>query len=181
MRRDAAVRRDALIAAAAACFAERGYNVPLEEVAIRAGVGRGTLYRNFRDRRALALAIFSAEIDRIAEVVARGHDLHRSMIDLALMGARGTGLFARIGADLVVDTTTMIAVEALGTRLAAVLDPLAQRGQQCGELRSDVDGAKLGLALRMISSLVPELRVDGGATDVLHEALTLMIEGMKPR
>ncbi|WP_431312381.1 TetR/AcrR family transcriptional regulator [Sphingomonas natans] len=50
MRCDAAARREVLIDAGAHCFAEGGYLVPLGEIAARAGVERGTLYRNFRDR-----------------------------------------------------------------------------------------------------------------------------------
>ena len=62
---DAQARRDALIAAARLCFARAGYFVPLEDIADAAGVGRGTFYRNFKDRMALALAVFEQEIERM--------------------------------------------------------------------------------------------------------------------
>jgi DNA-binding transcriptional regulator YbjK len=42
MRRDARARREALLEAAAACFDADGFGVPLEDIAARAGVGRGT-------------------------------------------------------------------------------------------------------------------------------------------
>lgn len=179
MRRDAKLRRDAVIAAAAKSFAEKGYNVPLEEVAARAGVGRGTLYRNFKDREALALAIFDAEIDRLAEIVERQQDLRQSMIDLARISSRGTALFARIAAELVADTENMAAFEALGERFARVLDPLAERARANGDLRSDIDGTKLSLALRMVSSLFHNLHESAAADRNLDDALDLVLDGMR--
>jgi len=53
MRADALRNRDRIIAAARDLFAERGAEVPMEEIARRAGVGVGTLYRRFPDRTAL--------------------------------------------------------------------------------------------------------------------------------
>jgi AcrR family transcriptional regulator len=181
MRRDAQVRRDALIVAAAESFSERGYSVALEEVAARAGVGRGTLYRNFKDREALALAIFSREIDRVEEIVAREQDFRQSMIDLALAGARGTALFARIATELVADTENLTAFESLGERLATVLEPLAYRARLNGDLRTDIDGAKLGLALRMVGGLFHGLHAEDVATRQLNDALDVVLDGIRPR
>ncbi|MEU1167510.1 helix-turn-helix domain-containing protein, partial [Streptomyces sp. NPDC005921] len=50
-RKDAARNYDALITAAREAFAEHGADVSLEDIARRAGVGIGTLYRNFPTRR----------------------------------------------------------------------------------------------------------------------------------
>ena len=74
-RKDAVERRAALIDAAAVEFAERGYNVPLDAIAERAGVGRATLYRNFADRGLLALAVFEQQLEALAAgTQARGDD-----------------------------------------------------------------------------------------------------------
>lgn len=181
MRRDAQLRRDALIAAGAECFAERGYSVPLEDVAARAGVGRGTLYRNFKDRQALAIAIFGKEIDRVAEVVVHEQAFRQSMIDLALIGARGTALFGRIAAELAADTENMAAFEALGGRLAAVLEPLAMRARNAGDLRRDIDGETLGLALRMVGGLTYNVQGETAARYQLNKAIDLILYGMAPQ
>ncbi|GAA3703769.1 TetR/AcrR family transcriptional regulator [Sphingomonas cynarae] len=180
MRRDARIRRDALITAAAEIFAERGYSVPLEEVAARAGVGRGTLYRNFRDREALALAIFEREIDRVDEIVAGDRPFRQTLVDLALGGARGTALFARIATELVADPANMAALEALGTRLAGALDPLARRARANGDVRDDVDGARLGLALRMVGGLFYDPHTEAAAVRRLNEALDIVLDGIRP-
>lgn len=61
---DAERNRQRLVAAAQTAFAERGVDVPLEEIALRAGVGIATLYRRFPTRDALLAAAFE---DRVAE------------------------------------------------------------------------------------------------------------------
>lgn len=75
LRKDAAERRLALMDAAASAFAEHGFDVPLDVIADRAGVGRATLYRNFADRGELAVAVFAVQLDDLdARTRARGDD-----------------------------------------------------------------------------------------------------------
>ena len=68
LRADARRNRQQIIEAAAKAFAEDGGEVPMEEIARRAGVGVGTLYRRFPDRDALVLAVAQ---ESIAGVVAQ--------------------------------------------------------------------------------------------------------------
>ena len=65
-RADARRNRDALVAAARALFAEDGTSAPLEDVAERAGVGIGTLYRHFPTRQALLEAVYVDEVEAMA-------------------------------------------------------------------------------------------------------------------
>jgi len=66
-RRHARRNHELLVVAAREVFAERGVEASLEEIARRAGVGIGTLYRHFATREALVEAIFE---DRITELIA---------------------------------------------------------------------------------------------------------------
>jgi AcrR family transcriptional regulator len=66
IRADARANREALLDAAAELFAARGLDIPLEDVARAAGVGRATLYRRFPNREALTDGI----IDRVIEELA---------------------------------------------------------------------------------------------------------------
>lgn len=179
MRSDARARRAALITAAAECFAESGYGVPLEEVAARAGVGRGTLYRNFRDREAMALAIFDRELDRMGEIAASAGPLHDTLHALVEGGAGTTALFARIGSDLVATASNRAALERLGERFADMLQPLADRAQAAGELREGIDGRRLGMALRMASAVFAPHKATGARAD-LAEVLDLLLHGIAP-
>src|SRR2546423_3402717 len=70
MRADARRNHDKLVAAARAVFTEDGTSAPLEDVAERAGVGIGTLYRHFPTRQALLEAVYLEEVQAIARVAA---------------------------------------------------------------------------------------------------------------
>lgn len=65
-RADSLRNREQLLAAAKAAFAEAGADVALEEIARRAGVGIGTLYRHFPTRDALLSAVYRREVEQLA-------------------------------------------------------------------------------------------------------------------
>ncbi|MER6121942.1 helix-turn-helix domain-containing protein [Streptomyces sp. NPDC001795] len=72
-RRDAARNYDALLAAAREAFAKNGAEASLEDIARCAGVGIGTLYRNFPTRRHLFESVYADEVNalcRMAQDVA---------------------------------------------------------------------------------------------------------------
>jgi AcrR family transcriptional regulator len=64
-RADSLRNREQLLAAAKAAFAEAGAEAPLEEIARRAGVGIGTLYRHFPTRDALLAAVYRREVEQL--------------------------------------------------------------------------------------------------------------------
>ena len=67
LRADAARNRARLLETATACFAERGVETSLDDIAKAAGVGIGTLYRHFPTREDLVLAVYGAQIDALDE------------------------------------------------------------------------------------------------------------------
>ena len=69
-RADARRNYDKVIAAARDAFAERGTSTSLEEIARRAEVGIGTLYRNFPNRQALLEAVYVDEVDDLCRSAA---------------------------------------------------------------------------------------------------------------
>ena len=72
MRKDAQANRERLLEAADRMFREHGVEVSVGEIADAAGVGRGTLFRNFRNKNELIAAVLS---ERLSEVLAYGRDL----------------------------------------------------------------------------------------------------------
>ncbi|MFC1437433.1 helix-turn-helix domain-containing protein [Streptacidiphilus sp. N1-10] len=70
LRADARRNRDRLVAEATAAFAAADDTVPLEDIARRAGVGIGTLYRHFPTREALVEAVYATELDEITRSAA---------------------------------------------------------------------------------------------------------------
>jgi AcrR family transcriptional regulator len=71
MRADAKRNYDRLVEVAREVFREQGYDASLDEVAKRAGVGPGTLYRHFPTRDALLDAIMQSWVDRVEEAVEK--------------------------------------------------------------------------------------------------------------
>jgi AcrR family transcriptional regulator len=69
-RADARANRTALLEAAAALVGQAGIDLPYDEIALVAGVGRATVYRHFPTREALSQAIVDAALDHWDEVVA---------------------------------------------------------------------------------------------------------------
>jgi AcrR family transcriptional regulator len=69
-RADARANHAALLEAAAALVARGGVDLPYDEIALAAGVGRATVYRHFPTREALSRAVIDAALDRWEAVVA---------------------------------------------------------------------------------------------------------------
>lgn len=180
-RRDAALRRDALIDAAATCFAEQGYGVPLETVAAAAGVGRATLYRNFDDREALALAIFSREVDRLAAMLDPDAPIVETVATMVRAGAGAFSLFARIAAELHLDDANRAAFQALGLRMEAILTPALDAARRRGEVRADATPRDLMMTLRMAGSLVLPVMSDDEVSAQIEAGLRLLFAGLRPR
>ncbi len=181
MRRDASARRDALIDAAAACFRRGGYLVPLEDIAAAAGVGRGTLYRNFRDRMALVVAVFEREVERLERGFDRALPIEAAILAMAEQGAGTVGLFNRMAADMTFDADSRAAFEALSMRLEGVLQPLVARAHADGSLAATVTARQVTLAMRMIAGLMLPHQLPEDRTRIRAEALALIREGLRPR
>ncbi len=181
LRRDAQRRREALLIAATSCFQESGYDVPLEAIADRAGVGRGTLYRNFRDREALALAIFSREIERFDELLDPSVPIEINLAALIREGASAQALFRRIATDLKDGDRILSAVQMLRDRLEQLLNPAVKRARERGEIDVTVSAADLVLVLQMVGGLLFFRLSEDEATDRINAALNLTMRGLRPR
>lgn len=181
MRRDAMERREALIAAARECFARDGYFVPLEEIADRAGVGRGTLYRNFKDRMALALAIFEHELDQVGHRVDATLPLDQALVRVVMQGAGAAALFARLATDMPLDADNRAAFEQLRHRLERLLQPLADRGHADGTLAPELGARELVLATRMAGGLKLFHLSEAERCEQVEAAVVLVMRGLSPR
>ncbi|MGW8189428.1 TetR/AcrR family transcriptional regulator [Sphingomonas hankookensis] len=180
-RRDAALRRDALIAAAAECFTTHGYGVPLETIAAAAGVGRATLYRNFPDRVALALAIFSRGADRFEAMLDPDLPIAETIDRLVRAGAEPLALFARIAAELHLDCANIGRFQELRGRMERILAPALTAAQGRGEVADDISPRDLVLTIRMASSLVQPYMSEAEVSAQMQAALRLLLTGLRPR
>jgi len=140
-RADARVNHEKLVAAARALFTERDTSAPLEEVAERAGVGIGTLYRHFPTRQALLEAVYVDEVEAMARAAADLSELppwdalsqwlHQYVGFAATKRALNEALM-ETDPDSDVLLTCRIAMKRAGTELV-------ERAQRAGVVRADTD------------------------------------------
>jgi AcrR family transcriptional regulator len=153
MRRDALANRQRLLDAADALFRERGVDVGVGEVAAAAGVGRGTLFRNFASKDALIAAVLA---ERIGEVLAIGRDLLENDPDDVEVAFRFVGeLVARQEENrallqTLTEDSLMIAPELQRThvQMMELLDALLDRGKQAGSIRPEATAADLMMLIK---------------------------------
>lgn len=180
MRSDARARREALLTAGEQCFREQGFNVPLEQIADRAGVGRGTLYRNFKDRMALALAIFDRQVEAIEQVIDPNLPLDRALTALVKQSTSGAALFQRIAGDMPLDDAYRAEFYKMRDRILVKLQPVADKAHAEAALRPDVNAHGLLIATQMINGTV-KLHMNACEVDaVIAEALDLLLRGLRP-
>ena len=180
MRRDARERREALIAAAEACFRESGYLVPLEQVAARAGVGRGTLYRNFKDRMALAIAVFEREAE-LAEDIDPSLPLEQALETVLRRGALGSALFNRLAVDMPMAPEDVAAFKTIKERALSILAPVVERAKRGGLLDPNVEAADVLIAARMVSGLMLQHMNPDQVGDEVTIGVRLVMDGLRSR
>lgn len=181
MRRDALQRRAALIKAAAECFQESGYWVPLEAVAKRAQVGRGTLYRCFADRTALIIAVIEREMDLVAEAITT-LDSPEDILPLVItQAARMTAFYSRAALERAHGGTVDPGFIALSIRAEEFLRPIVAQAQAQGTLRATIGPRDVLLVVRMIGSLLDPAMSDEEVRRQSQHALALVMDGLRPR
>ena len=181
MRADARRNHERLLTEARAAFAEHGTDASLEDVARRAGVGIGTLYRHFPNRDALVSAVFE---DAVGELLTRSRQLLDAPEPCAALVTwlRETVTHAGEYRGL---ARSLMAVSADGSSaLARCSDPIRQAGgallaraQQAGSVRADVAIADLLQLTHAIALAAEETPSD---PDLADRLLNLTLRGLKP-
>jgi AcrR family transcriptional regulator len=184
LRSDARRNLDQILVAAKELFAERGAEVPMEEIARRASVGVGTLYRRFPDRDALIRAV---ALTTFVDVLTRA----RTAIDeeptawdaLARILRQSTGL--RLSMRLASTSPAAIAViksdpEVARCRreLVELLDGVVRAAQAEGTLRRDVGAADVGLMAA--AALHPMRGLSEDAAELIPDRmLVVLLDGLR--
>ena len=182
MRADARRNRARVLEAAETVFASKGASASTEEIALRAGVGIGTVFRHFPTKEALLEAIL---LDRVATL----GEVARSLTDSADPGAALFDLFARMVeqagtkktyvdalADAGVDSR--IARSPVGQNAVQALGVLLARAQQVGAVRDDIGVTEL-VALVVGASRAAEYA--NGDPTVRNQTLQVVFDGLRPQ
>lgn len=152
-RRDAVRNREALTAAATAAFREEGLDIPVDEIARRAGVGVATLYRHFPAKPDLIVAVTESVLDDLgaaaAAALAAGGDVLRDFLAAALEQQHANrGFLEALGQAGLPDA----ARAALAGRVLAMLAPIVAAAHADGTLHAGLDADDLLVAIRMLGA-----------------------------
>ncbi|MFG2971009.1 MULTISPECIES: TetR/AcrR family transcriptional regulator [unclassified Streptomyces] len=148
-RKDAARNYDALITAAREAFAEHGADVSLEDVARRAGVGIGTLYRNFPTRRDLFESVYADEVNALCAAAVELSALEPwEALTSWLNRFTGYMVTKRAVREALNDESEIFS--ACRDSMYAAGGPLLERAQKEGVVRTDME---IGDLLRMVSGI----------------------------
>ncbi|QAY79783.1 TetR/AcrR family transcriptional regulator [Sphingosinicella sp. BN140058] len=166
--------------AAKAVFTESGVDATVREIATRAGVGMGTLYRRFPKRADLIAAVFRREVDacaaeapRLAAALPPGEALARWLQRYATFLGTKKGLAAALhSGDAAFEALPAYFRASFEPALAALLDAAAV----VGEARGDVQAYDL---LRAIGNLSVASGEDGPAH--VARMLDLLMDGLRHR
>jgi AcrR family transcriptional regulator len=177
-RADSARNRQLLIDAAKVAFSEVGLNVSLEEIARRAGVGIGTLYRHFPSREAIMEAVYRREVEQLVDAVPHlletspaGEALHQWMHLFVNYIATKRLIVPSLGAAIGRSSTPHATPAELITRAISTLIKAAVRS---GDVRKDIDPSDLLRALVGVSYGNPDADWEASARrliDILMDGL----------
>lgn len=180
VRADAQRNLDVLLEAAKAVFAASGVDAPVREIASRAGVGVGTVYRHFPQRSDLVAAVFRREVDACAAAAPTLAAQHEPAEALTRWLERYTRFIATkrgLAAALHKGDPAFAALPAyFRQKLEPALQSLLEAAALAGEIRRDVDAYEL---LRAVGNLsVPDREMAAGHT---QRMVALLIDGLRYR
>ncbi|SHN14739.1 TetR/AcrR family transcriptional regulator [Cryptosporangium aurantiacum] len=184
LRADAQRNRDQIIAAAKALFVDDGPEVPMEEIARRAGVGVGTLYRRFPDRETLIHVVqqetYAAAYRDARAAVAEEGTAWDALVRLLLRSAD-----LRVSIRLLLNSPEAWtvarndpAIRRTAEELLALVDDLMRTAQSDGVLRPDVGVGDIGLLVSLFFRHRP-FDAEDASERLVERALILMLDGMR--
>ncbi len=177
-RADARRNYDKVIVAAREAFAERGASTSLEEIARRAEVGIGTLYRNFPNRQALLEAVYVGELEDLCQAADRLGDLepwdalvswlHRFVGYMATKQALAQELLDYVDRDAPLFRSCRAMMYEAG-------GPLLERAQAAGAVRPDTDLSEI---IQMVGGIA---KIQGTDAAQIEHILDIALDGLRYR
>ncbi|WP_328330782.1 TetR/AcrR family transcriptional regulator [Streptomyces sp. NBC_00455] len=180
LRADAQRNRDKILATAVRVFSEEGLDAHLERIAREAGVGTGTLYRNFPTREILIEAAYRNEVERLCDAAP---DLLATLPPREALRAWTRRFIDYVTAKFGMAEALRAVVASRGDpyghsrdMIEAAITILMEAGTATGALRSDIRPPDMFAALAGIAltSGKPEQR------DQAERLLDLLLDGLKP-
>jgi AcrR family transcriptional regulator len=179
LRADAARNRRLLLVAAADEFAERGLDASVADIARRAGVGKGTVFRHFATKDDLIAAIVLDRIDALNQVGERlleAADPGAALLEFLTVAAHQRQQrdlsFLQEAGELTAEVTRVRA------QMFDTVQMLVDRARERGAVRADVTGADIILLMcapNYVTSYVPNT-----PPDLWRRYLAIIFDGLRP-
>ena len=180
LRKDAAVNRDRLLAAAAELFAEHGLDVTLNDIAHHAGVGVGTAYRRFANKGEVLDALFAEQTVEVATAADASladpdpwHGLVSYLERSLALQLRDKGLAQIVSGDRIGVEQHDWNREVMAPKNRALVD----RAREAGMLRDDVAGTDLTFIQVGLNAIMTRSR--DTHPDLYRRYLQLMLDGLR--
>jgi len=178
VRADAQRNIHAVLAAATAVFATSGVDAPVREIATRAGVGVGTVYRHFPQRSDLIVAVFRHQVDSCADAAPVLAATHTPGEALALWMQRYADFIATkrgLATALHSGDPAYSSLPAyFDARLRPALRTLLDAAARAGEVRTDIEPEEL---LSAVASLC--LSSYNDQADYARRMIALLVDGLR--
>ncbi|WP_175529448.1 TetR/AcrR family transcriptional regulator [Curtobacterium sp. UNCCL20] len=171
-RLDARRNFDAVIAAATEAFGEAGADVGTEEIALRAGVGVATLYRNFPTRIALMEAVYLASVDELVSSSSGSGDVD-SWTALRRWLEKFVDFMRTKHPVVSVLTEQSEVYEPTRDAIYGIAEPLFERAREDGQIRGGIDADDV---MRVIFAVTGGLYRDAAQRG---RALQIVLDGIR--
>ncbi|MFI9428384.1 TetR/AcrR family transcriptional regulator [Streptomyces achromogenes] len=171
-RKDAARNFDALLDAAREAFAEHGADASLEDIARRAGVGIGTLYRNFPTRRDLFETVYADEVAALCGAALELADREPWEALTAWLGRFAGYMVTKRAVREALNGESDI-FQTCRESMYAAGGPLLERAQRVGAARTDMD---FGDLLRLVAGITATNFEDAAQRD---RVLSIALDGVR--
>ncbi|MCW2800262.1 MAG: TetR family transcriptional regulator [Aeromicrobium sp.] len=175
-RADARRNREAILRAARHIFAKDGSQAQMDDVAKRAKVGVGTVYRHFPTKEALFEALAVDKFDRLARFADEAMEIEDPWDSVVTFLKQAAAMHAsdRALSEVFRDHGDFMVGTAQDCGLTDLGDRLVQRAQAAGVLRKDIRGSDLGMICCSLGDL--------GAVPVWswERMLDIVLDGLRP-
>lgn len=178
LRADGRENRLRLIETAEAIFADQGFDVPLDVIAKRTGVSRMTLYRHFKDRETLCLAVLERNVVKLegrADALKDDPNAFAEILDMMLdMFVTNQGVVE----GLTRQQTHLAQVNSFRQRVIDLLTVPLARAQAAGLVKKELRREDLSLLMYMFGGAVGEGTIEARTARV-HRARALLQAGFQ--
>src|SRR5262245_14383796 len=180
LRRDAELNRDRIVAAARSAFAADGIDVSVEEIARRAGVGMGTLYRRFPTKGDLVDAVLEDAVAEVCQAAEAAIGMDDAWIAFTTFLERVFELHVRNRGlkDVIASGEhDLRRLEALRARMRPLVAKVVARAQEQGTLRADFAAEDVPM-LFWTGGKIAEVS-SGVAPDLWRRYLGFVLDGLR--